>query len=160
MLTQGEDQRRRVLRAFSKAAYGARIDYQHDSAGLAGRSLRDSVGSRLGSRTLAGPRLTNLRNQIGNVSVALRKQVQTTQFSANGFLQKLGSRQTAFFDQTVQIVREIDLHTRHTPIYTPYRVKVKLPRAIAGLVASREAGAVIACSLLGGPVFMGAMSPP
>jgi len=33
-------------------------------------------------------------------------------------------------------------------------------RAIAGLVASREAGAVIACSLLGGPVFMGAMSPP
>jgi hypothetical protein len=88
-LAQSDDQCDRRLRAFGKAAYGTRIQYQHGSTGLAGRSLPDSLGSRLGSRALAGPRLTDLRNQISNVSFAFGKQVQPTQFGANGFLQKL-----------------------------------------------------------------------
>lgn len=59
-----------------------------------------------------------MRDELSEILVGLGQKFQASDLSSNGELQELGSRQAFGLDQLVEILWEIDLHTRHTPEYT------------------------------------------
>jgi hypothetical protein len=65
--------------------------------------------------------------QFGDVLIALGEQFAPTNFGAHRLLQELGSGEAPLLDQLVEVVRKIDLHTRHTPNYTPSTFSGKHP---------------------------------
>jgi hypothetical protein len=64
--------------------------------------------------------------KFGGVLRACRNQLEPAHLSANGFLQQLRSWQTALLHERIKVVRQIDLHSGHTPKYTPIELCRKL----------------------------------
>ncbi len=68
---------------------------------------------------LAVCRLPNLRYELGHVAITFCQQILPAQLGSYGLLQKLGRGQPTRLDQFVKIVGQIQLHSWHTPKYTP-----------------------------------------
>ena len=81
----------------------------------------DLPGDCASAQALAGSGLAELGYQFGNVLVPLGQQFTPTNLSTHGILQELGGGKATLLHQLVEIVWKIDLHTRHTPKYTPSR---------------------------------------
>ena len=89
---------------------------RHDLSGDCGRA-----------QALPGSGRPDLGLQFGNVLVSLGEQLTPTNLSANGILQELGGGKSTLLHQFVEIVWKIDLHPRHTPKYTPSKLRGKNP---------------------------------
>ena len=78
-----------------------------------------------GAQALPGSGVADLGDQFGNVLVPLGEQFTPTNLSTHGVLQELGGGKATLLHQLVEIVWKIDLHTRHTPKYTPSKLSGK-----------------------------------
>jgi hypothetical protein len=134
LLAQGKNQSQRGTRALGKTSDGSRIQNQQVLAGIGGRPSCDSLSERLRPRPLSCRRLSYLRDQGIREAVRLREQVASTHLCSNGTLQELRCRQTTLLHEAVEIVRQVDLHARHTPNYTPCAPSVNA-RALRSLSA-------------------------
>jgi hypothetical protein len=59
-----------------------------------------------------------MSDELSEILVGLGQEFQASDLCSNCELQEFGSWEAFGLDQLVEIVREIDLHTRHTPKYT------------------------------------------
>jgi len=118
-LPKGKNERRGRAGPLGEATDRSRIQNEHVLTSLARRPLGDSLCKRLCSGPLTWTWLTHLGEQLGGKTVGFRKQVKTADLCSNGALQQLGGRKTALFHETVELVRQINLHAWHTPKYTP-----------------------------------------
>jgi hypothetical protein len=66
-----------------------------------------------------------LNDKGGHIPIAFGQKILATKLRADGLLEKLRGRQTPLLDQPVELVREVHLHARHTPTYTPSPVPLQ-----------------------------------
>jgi hypothetical protein len=59
-----------------------------------------------------------MSDELSEILVGLGEEFQSADLCPDCELQELGSWEALGLDELVEIVREIDLHTRHTPKYT------------------------------------------
>ena len=69
---------------------------------------------------LSRRRLANLGGQLIHVAIRFAEEFTPPDFRTHGVLQQFGRRKSALLYQLVKVVRQVDLHARHTPKYTPY----------------------------------------
>jgi hypothetical protein len=81
----------------------------------------DLSGGCASAQALPDSGLADLGHQFGNVLLPLGEQLTPTNLSTHRILQELRGGKVTLFHQLVEIVWEIDLHTWHTPKYTPSR---------------------------------------
>lgn len=119
---------------------------------------------RFGARALVCIGTADLGGQIGNVPVSFAQDFESARLGAHGLLQELGCRKVSSLDELVEIVRQVDLHARHTPIYTPYwapgtsaRGGLRLPKLAAQSPDSKD---ITSIAVDNGDAVSPAIEPP
>ena len=84
-----------------------------------GVMIADAPGNGLSPGQRQSRRLADLCNKVGQVRVGLLNELLATELSAHCILKELGRRQAPLLHLPVKIVRQVHLHPRHTPEYTP-----------------------------------------
>ena len=73
------------------------------------------------ARALGGARCADLRDQIGKVAISFREEILSTQLRLDSLLQELRDPEAARLHSLVHGFREVSLHSRHAPAYTPFK---------------------------------------
>jgi hypothetical protein len=89
--------------------------------------LADPAHDRLGPGPVTGSRFANLFPQRAQVLVRRIEGGEAFELGSQGGLEQLRRGEVAPFELVVEVFRQVGLHSRHTPNYTPDATEQVVP---------------------------------